>query len=127
MLTVMEFLMDLALTCETIGPCAILHCDGRIVFGPHADYLAKRCTQIFENYRALALELSGVTVLDSGGIGSLVRLLNAARKDGKVLALISPSLKVQQVLEVTNLISAFRQYNSVEDFFTPPLAQAATA
>ena len=66
-------------------------------------------------------------MLDSGGIGSLVRLLNAARKDGKVLALISPSLKVQQVLEVTNLISAFRQYNSVEDFFTPPLAQAATA
>ena len=119
--------MDLALTCETIGPCAVLHCDGRIVFGPHADYLVKRCTQIFENYRALGLELSGVTVLDSGGVGSLVRVLNAARKDGKVLALISPSYKVRQVLDITNLTSAFRHYDSVEDFFTPPMAQAASA
>ena len=119
--------MDLALTCETIGPCAVLHCDGRIVFGPHSEYLVKRCTQIFENYRALGLELSGVTALDSGGVGSLVRLLNGACKDGKELAIISPSQKVLQMLEVTNLTSAFRQYSSVEDFFTPPLASAATA
>ena len=85
--------MDLALTFETIGPCAVLHCDGRIVFGPHADCLVKRCAQIFDNYRALGLELSGVTALDSGGIGSLVRVLNTARKEGKELAIISPSPK----------------------------------
>jgi anti-anti-sigma factor len=119
--------MDLALTFETIGPCAVLHCDGRIVSGPHAEYLVKRCTQIFENYRALGLELSGVTVLDSGGVGSLVRVLNGARKDGKELAIISPSKKVRQVLELTNLLAAFRHYSSVEDFFTPPLTYAATA
>jgi len=119
--------MDLALTFETIGPCAVLHCDGRIVSGPHAEYLVKRCTQIFENYRALGLELSGVTVLDSGGIGSLVRVLNGARKEGKELAIISPSQKVRQVLEFTNLLSTFRHYSSVEDFFTPPLSRAATA
>ena len=119
--------MDLALTFETIGPCAVLHCDGRIVFGPHADCLVKRCTQIFESYRALGLELSGVTALDSGGVGSLVRLLNAARKQGKELAIISPSPKVAQALEVTNLTSVFRSYSSVEEFFTPPLTHAATA
>ena len=120
--------MDLALTFKTIGPCAVLHCDGRIVFGPHSDYLIRRCNQIFENYPMLGLELSGVTQLDSGGLGSIVRLLIAARKQGKELALISPSPKVSQVLEVTNLLSAFRHYNNVEDFFTPPLKQvAATA
>jgi len=119
--------MDLALTFETIGPCAVLHCDGRIVFGPHADCLVKRCAEIFESYRALGLELSGVTALDSGGIGSLVRVLNTARKEGKELAIISPSPKVKQVLEVTNLTSVFRSYSSIEEFFTPPLAHAATA
>ena len=119
--------MDLALTFETIGPCAVLHCDGRIVFGPQADCLVRRCGQIFEKYRALGLELSGVTALDSGGVGSLVRILNTARKQGKELAIISPSQKVNQVLEITNLTAVFRSYSSVEEFFTPPLAHAATA
>ena len=119
--------MDLALTFETIGPCAVLHCDGRIVFGPQADCLVRRCAQILENHPALGLQLSGVSSLDSGGVGSLVRILNTARKQGKELAIISPSEKVAQVLAITNLSSVFTIYSSIEEFFTPPLKRAATA
>jgi anti-sigma B factor antagonist len=117
--------MDLALTFETIGPCAVLHCDGRIVFGPQSDCLVRRCTQIFASHPAVGLQLSGVTRLDSGGVGSLVRILNTARKQGKELAIISPSEKVTQVLAITNLTSVFTIYSSVEEFFTPPLKHAA--
>ena len=117
--------MDLALTFATIGPCAVLHCDGRIVSGPQADCLVRRCSQIFESYPALGLQLSGVTTLDSGGAGTLVRILNTARKQGKELTIISPSEKVMRVLESTNLNSVFTIYTSVEEFFTPPLKRAA--
>lgn len=118
--------MDLALTLKTMGPCAVLYCDGRIVCGPHSDQLVRRCNEVLEKYPVLGLELSGVTKLDSGGVGCLVRLLTAARKRGKEVVLISPSDCAFSALEVAKLIAVFSHYKSVEEFFKPA-KEAASA
>src|SRR5262249_10670257 len=99
--------MDLAITFEKAGAVAVLHCDGRIVFGPHCQHLTQGCQELFKDYRVVALDLSGVTALDSAGIGTLVRLLTSARRNNGDVKIISPSARALHVLEVTKLDKVF--------------------
>ena len=55
----------------------------------------------------LALDLSGVTYIDSSGVATLVEGLRSARVHGIGFALVSPSPAVLQVLELAKLDSVF--------------------
>ena len=111
--------MDLALTVEAVGPGAVLYCDGRIVCGPHIDLLVRRCGELLEVYPVIGLDMSGVTAVDSVGLGSLVRVLASARKRGKDLVIISPSERASQALRLAKLLAVFPHFNSVQEFYMP--------
>ena len=51
----------------------------------------------------LMVDLSGVTFLDSTGIGCLVRAVNALDREGLALTLCCPPPGVQRVLEISGL------------------------
>jgi len=55
----------------------------------------------------LALDLAGVTYIDSSGVATLVEGLRSAREHGTAFALIAPSQSVMQVLELARLDSVF--------------------
>jgi anti-sigma B factor antagonist len=55
----------------------------------------------------LAIDLSGVTYIDSSGVATLVEGLRSARKNGTGFALVTPSAAVMQVLELARLDSVF--------------------
>jgi anti-sigma B factor antagonist len=55
----------------------------------------------------LAIDLRGVTFIDSTGIGVLVRLRVAAGERHKNLVLVAPSEPVIRLLRITALTSAF--------------------
>ena len=55
----------------------------------------------------LAIDLEGVTYIDSSGIATLVEGLRSAREHGTGLALVAPSRAVMQVLELARLDSVF--------------------
>ncbi len=55
----------------------------------------------------LAIDLSGVTLLDSSGIGALVSLLNQARAARGRLGLICPQRRLRRIFEITGLRRAF--------------------
>jgi anti-sigma B factor antagonist len=107
--------MDLAITFEKAGTVAILHCDGRIVFGPHCQHLTQRCQELLNEYSVVALDLSGVTALDSAGIGTMVRLLTSARRNNADIKIIAPSARALHVLEVTKLDKVFDLLASPKD------------
>jgi len=51
----------------------------------------------------LAVDLSGVTFIDAGGIGVLVAAANRARQAGGGLSLLAPSPQVRRLLDVFHL------------------------
>jgi anti-sigma B factor antagonist len=55
----------------------------------------------------LAIDLSGVTYIDSSGVATLVEGLRSSREKGAVFVLLSPSPSVMQVLELARLDSVF--------------------
>ena len=55
----------------------------------------------------LAVDLSGVTYIDSSGVATLVEGLRSARKKDAGFVLVSPSSAVRQVLELARLDSVF--------------------
>ncbi len=57
--------------------------------------------------RPIIIDLTGVTLLDSSGIGALVSLLNQARSDGGSVGVICPHPPLRRVFEITGLRNAF--------------------
>ncbi|MHA3702596.1 STAS domain-containing protein [Jatrophihabitans sp. YIM 134969] len=55
----------------------------------------------------LVLDLSGVSFLDSSGIGTLVELRNVATDTGGQLVLRRPSARTRRLLEITALDTVF--------------------
>jgi anti-anti-sigma factor len=51
----------------------------------------------------LAVDMSGVTFIDAGGIGVLVAAANRARQAGGGLTLLAPSRQVRRLLDVFHL------------------------
>ena len=55
----------------------------------------------------LAIDLGGVTYIDSSGVATLVEGLRSAREHGTGFALVAPSQAVMQVLELARLDTVF--------------------
>jgi anti-sigma B factor antagonist len=55
----------------------------------------------------LTVDLSGVTFIDSTGLGALVRIRNIALEFDKELIFCDPSPRVQKLFEVTGLDAVF--------------------
>ena len=91
---------------ERSGETATLHCAGRIVAG--ASLAALRDAVLCQlDRRLIALDLSGVEGIDAAGLGELVLLHTCSNGLGTELRLVSPSARVAEVLELTNLSSVF--------------------
>jgi anti-anti-sigma factor len=100
--------MQLTVQSQTVGDVVIIRCKGRIVSGDEARHLQQEVEKLTPLTKNVVLQLAEVTYLDSGGLGSLVRLygvLRAARGDLKLCEL-SPF--IVQVLEATNLQKVLR-------------------
>ena len=102
--------MQLTLQSQTVGDVVIIRCKGRILTGEESRHLQQEIEKLTPLTKNVVLQLAEVTYLDSGGLGSLVRLygvLRAARGDLKLCEL-SPF--VVQVLEATNLLKVLRPF-----------------
>jgi anti-anti-sigma factor len=100
--------MQLTVQSQTVGDVVIIRCKGRIVSGDEVRHLQQEVEKLTPLTKNVVLQLAEVTYLDSGGLGSLVRLygvLRAARGDLKLCEL-SPF--IVQVLEATNLLKVLR-------------------
>ena len=60
----------------------IVACTGRIVFGEEASGLRESLKKLLETTKRIVLNLSGVTYIDSGGLGTLVGVYSSARAQG---------------------------------------------
>lgn len=95
----------LGLTIHNLGDVTVFQCAGRITAND-GDVL-RRAVFSQSPIRAVVLDLAGVTSVDAAGLGMLVGLRSWANATGAELQLMNLTPRVEEVLEITNLRSAF--------------------
>jgi anti-sigma B factor antagonist len=63
---------------------------------------------------SIIVDLAGLELIDSCGLGVLVRVLKWTRESGGDMALAAPQQQIRKVLSATGLIDVFCVYPSVE-------------
>lgn len=94
----------------------ILRLEGAVVLGTLFQF---QSTLRSKQARALIIDFSSVTYIDSAGIGALVGAYVNQSKDGRSLALVGVNDRVLNALKVTRVEQFFRVY--------PTLAEAQQA
>ena len=93
----------------------VILCRGRISFGREASALSSRIAELMPRTRQLILELSGVEMIDSAGLGELVMVLMWAQACDCALKIAAPRSHIRELLELTNLASALDVYPTLDD------------
>src|SRR5215467_4986129 len=95
--------LKLSLETRNRGDVMIVHCQGRIVYRDEAAALSRVVAEVLQHARKLILDLSGVSSMDSAGIGELALLHTWAQERNAVLKCAQPSSVVRTLLDLTNL------------------------
>ena len=107
-------LMQLKLTVRTKDDIVVVDCAGRIVFGEESADLRDTVKMVITQSKRIVLNLSGVSYIDSGGLGTLVALYTTARNNGGSIKLANLTPRVGDLLQVTKLVTVFDVYDSEE-------------
>jgi anti-anti-sigma factor len=98
-----ESKLKLSLEMRNRGDVIIVHCQGRIVYRDEAATLSRVVGEMLHYAKKLVLDLTGVSSMDSAGIGELA-LLQACAQGNKVdLKCAGPNSLVRTLLEITHL------------------------
>ncbi len=68
-----------------------------------------------EGERSILMNLAAVTTIDSSGIGELVSAYTTVSNRGGKLKLLSLPPKVQDILQITQLITVFEVYDDEDE------------
>ncbi len=93
------------------GDSLIARLTGKLSFENVHDFIA---TLRPEPAAHLILDMSGLSFLDSAGVGALVTLFVSRRSKGKTLALAALTLQGAAVMQVAGLLKLMPVYPSVE-------------
>ena len=96
------------------GEVTVLRPQGPII-GSEVDQLADRIVKVLDgNCRAMVLDASTVTFVDSRGLEALVDATEELIRHGQVLKLAGVNDTLKEVLELTELESLFEQYDDAD-------------
>jgi anti-sigma B factor antagonist len=88
------------------GPATILDLEGPLKLGDAEEAYRNQFQQLVDSgTTSFAVNLAGVTELDSSGIGALVRSFTAVKRAGGKCTFYSPSKRVMMLLKMVRLDS----------------------
>ena len=93
----------------------ILKLRGRLSLGDSVDRMRDTCDDLLNSGNVRwVVDLGEVPMVDSSGIGLLVRYLTAAKQRGGSLKLLNPSKFAVQTLRMTGLLNLFETFEDQE-------------
>ena len=107
--------MTLKIETRQADGVTIVSCQGRIMFGEEATELREDLKRVLASTRQVVLNLSGVTYIDSGGLGTLVGVYSSARAAGAEIKLTGLGQRLRDVLQITKLVTVFEVYDSEQE------------
>ena len=94
----------------------IIKLEGKITIGAGDQQLREVISAALANGRTnILLDLSGVTTIDSSGIGELVGSYTTVTNRGGKLKLLHLPAKLNELLHVTQLITVFEVYENEDE------------
>jgi len=103
--------MNLKIDSHVSDGVTVVSCNGRITFGEESASLRENLKKILASTRKLVLDLSGVSYIDSGGLGTLVGVYSSARAAGADIKLTGIGQRLRDVLQITKLVTVFEVYD----------------
>ena len=106
--------MKLSLETRNSGDVIIVHCQGRIVYRDEAAALSRVVGEVLGQTSNVVLDLSGVSSMDSAGIGELALLQTWAQDRDANLKCAGANSLVRTLLDLTNLDSVIEVHPSLD-------------
>ncbi len=101
---------------KTIDGVEVIKLDGKITIGSGDQQLREIITSAINQGKSkILLEMSGVTTIDSSGIGELVGSYTTVTNRGGKLKLLHLPAKLNELLHVTQLITVFEVYENEQE------------
>jgi anti-sigma B factor antagonist len=101
---------------RSVDGVEIIKLDGKITIGAGDQQLREVISEALAKGRQnILLDLSGVTTIDSSGIGELVGSYTTVTNRGGKLKLLHLPAKLNELLHVTQLITVFEVYENEQD------------
>lgn len=89
----------------------VIHLHGDLKIGDPVDSFRQTVEELFGNGDSrIVVNVADVPMIDSSGIGALVRLLTIAKQRGGALKLVNPSKLTVQTLKIVGLLNLFEIY-----------------
>jgi anti-sigma B factor antagonist len=105
--------MSMVLNARRLDDVVILDLSGRITMGEGTLVLRERIQKLLQaGDLKFLLNLADVDYIDSSGLGELVSSFTAVRNNGGLLKLLSLTKRVQDLLQITKLLTVFEVFNS---------------
>lgn len=103
------------LTTRDDGSVTILTVDGNLVIGESESLFKKTVVRLLEEGKVnLLVDMRQVNLLDSSGLGALVRAMTNSQKEGGQTKLLGAGPQVKRLLEMTKLDSVFENFTDME-------------
>jgi len=109
-----ESKLKLSLETRNRGDVIVVHCQGRIVYRDEAAALSRVVGEVLHENSKLVLDLSGVSAMDSAGIGELALVQNWAQERKADLKVAVANNTVRALLDLTNLDSVLEVHPTLE-------------
>ena len=94
---------------------ALIHPVGRLDMSSAHELRDAVAAALSGGARRLLVDMSGVSFVDSSGLGAIIGGLKAARLSGGDLRLVNPSEQARSVLALTTLDRVLRIYDTEDD------------
>ena len=105
--------MSMVLKARRLDDVVILDLSGRITMGEGTLILRNNIQKLLaDGDRKFLLNLSDVNYIDSSGLGELVTSFTTVRNNEGQLKLLNLTRRVQDLLQITKLLTVFEVFNS---------------
>ena len=107
--------MKLQLATRIVCGITVIECNGRIILGDESSALRQFVRDLLIDHHQIVLDLGNVAYIDSSGLGVLVGLWSSAKKSGGEIKLANLSPEMNDMLQLTKLVTVFQIFDKVED------------
>jgi anti-sigma B factor antagonist len=98
-----------------VGSVTVVAPSGKIVLDNNGTLKAKIVSLLEAGHKQIVLDLAGVTMIDSSGLGELVSCHTTASREKGALKLTNLGKKAIDLLVMTKLIMVFNVYDSEQE------------
>ena len=106
--------MPLILRQRTVGPITLLELSERLTIENVHELRDKLQDSAAQGCRFFLLDCSQITVIDSQGIGGLVRNWLSLKSQGGKLKLLNPSVRLREVMQIVSLHKVIECFDDIE-------------